>query len=692
MATALLVANFGVLAVAAERLWSGQERERMVAAVVALAVAPWGACARVGGAASPHQKWVAVAATLGASAWLAACVLAGAPDLVPAVAAVALATVPVHDVVGTEVALMTLLSVTASVVSSWLSASPIPVLVTLAVVVVVLHLRHSVVVASASSAPSKSDATTLALQPHHNDEQVEVLLISLAGNDEHGTASQRADLDAALDALELKRVHAKDRVKAAKLDPSQVSVHGRVAVGSFGEVHRGTWLETGAAVAVKRVTPSRSSRTVAAALLNEVDLSRGMSHPCLVRVLGWCSDPCLSIVYEFMDGGSLREFLNGVSFAGAGVGEGEAGANERPMKWSHTKTRLAVDAAAALAFLHARGVVHRDVKPDNLLVRVEHRSSSGDGDVGVRCKLTDLGSAVRVGEAVSSAAGTALWTAPEVARDASASAYPPADIWSFGLVLSEMLTHALPFTDLSSGASVFFGPSGGVSVPSPLPLLREAVRAVPAHELDPLVPAVLAVVERCCALDPADRPDARLVMFSLLELLVTVDGVWPVASAAAAAAAAAVAGPAAPSPTIPSATTAVSTPNALLSTAAPTSARRRPSSLRATPSSSSRSRRWLQPTQPQPQTNDGGGSPSSPTSPPPAQLINTNDDQENALPPLNLGLSPSLTTAKRNRISDPTSAKKTSSSRRLASFASSGVGPGPAVPTPAPSDALDHVV
>jgi len=168
-------------------------------------------------------------------------------------------------------------------------------------------------------------------------------------------------------------------------------------------------------------------------------------HPNVVAVVGACVSPVVCLVLEFMPRGSLRVYL-----------QSEATAWE----WSPAKSRMAVDAAAGLAYLHNHGIVHGDLKSDNLLV--------GEGGT---VKLGDFGSAVAVAQEpvrardnCSSSADTtvvqnpaqvmasAMWTAPETARGGGASA--KSDVWSFGVVLCEMVSHLPPYT-LRDGACAF---------------------------------------------------------------------------------------------------------------------------------------------------------------------------------------------------------------------------------------------
>jgi serine/threonine-protein kinase len=251
-------------------------------------------------------------------------------------------------------------------------------------------------------------------------------------------------------------------------------------------------------VAVKLLREQFSSDAGFAARFKQEARSAGsLSHPNIVPVYDYGTDGTDGvqfIVMQLIEGQDLSSILR-----------------ERTVLTTDDAVKVAIGVASALEVAHRRGIVHRDVKPGNILI-------TDDGDV----KVTDFGIARAVSEASMTVTGTTLgsvhYFSPEQARGDEVTG--ASDVYALGIVLYEMLTGRRPFEGDSAA---------GVA----LKRLTEDPQPPTAHR--PVPAGLSAIVMRALERDPARRfPDAG----SFAEAL----RVWqrdPAAGAAAAAAGAA---------------------------------------------------------------------------------------------------------------------------------------------------------
>jgi serine/threonine-protein kinase len=197
----------------------------------------------------------------------------------------------------------------------------------------------------------------------------------------------------------------------------------------------------------------------------EAQSAAGLNHPNIVSIFDrGQAEGTYYIAMEYLDGRTLKELLV------------RNGPSPVPIALDYARQIL-----GALGFAHRNGIVHRDIKPHNIVVRK-------DG----RLKVTDFGiarsGASQMTEA-GSIVGTAQYLSPEQARGAPVDAR--SDLYSLGIVLYEMLTGKVPYT---GDAPVEIAMKHLTAVPDPPSKLRPEV----PHDLD-------AVVMRALAKDPEQR-------------------------------------------------------------------------------------------------------------------------------------------------------------------------------------------
>ncbi|MFD9463052.1 serine/threonine-protein kinase [Streptomyces sp. NPDC060027] len=199
-------------------------------------------------------------------------------------------------------------------------------------------------------------------------------------------------------------------------------LHTTLGRGAMGEVWRAHDEMIGRSVAVKLLLSQDADPTAAARFRLEAQTAGLLNHPHVVGVLDFGSyENRLFLVMELVEGDSLAHVL-----ATAGTLPAEQVA------------RIAAQAAAGLAAAHQQGIVHRDIKPGNLMLDAE--GSVKIGDFGIARFLDDpAGGLTATGQIV----GTSLYLAPE--RALGKTAGPPSDMYSLGCVLYQLLTGRPPF-------------------------------------------------------------------------------------------------------------------------------------------------------------------------------------------------------------------------------------------------------
>ena len=228
--------------------------------------------------------------------------------------------------------------------------------------------------------------------------------------------------------------------EAGRIRPAELKLGVRIGSGGFGAVHRAKWTPAVSAeagveaagsttVAVKTLAMGGGFCKAVTSLCQEASLLCAARHPNIVRIFGLCVQPdaSLSLVMELLEGGSLFDLLHPHYFESDKAVDGVLLDGVRLV-------HLMRECAEGMAFLHARGIIHRDLKSGNLLLDAS----------GQQLKVCDFGlSREAFLTAKMTRVGSVQWAAPEVMLG---MAYGPrADVWSFGVVLWELCTGRVPF-------------------------------------------------------------------------------------------------------------------------------------------------------------------------------------------------------------------------------------------------------
>jgi eukaryotic-like serine/threonine-protein kinase len=244
---------------------------------------------------------------------------------------------------------------------------------------------------------------------------------------------------------------------------------GELGQGASATVWRALDRRTGRDVALKRFHPHLVADPVARHRIeNEASAASRVSHPCIVSAIELIDDQDgLALVFPFVPGRTLAARLSD----GSCVAPREAAA-------------IALDIADALAVAHSRGVVHRDVKPGNILLGADGRARLLDFGIS---RAVDAGQVTHDLTGAGMTIGTLPYMAPE--QLAAEPTTPASDVYALGVVLYEMLSGRRPF-----------------DAASPLTLAREQLQPPPAISG---APAPLVQLARAAmTADISSRPHA----------------------------------------------------------------------------------------------------------------------------------------------------------------------------------------
>jgi len=260
----------------------------------------------------------------------------------------------------------------------------------------------------------------------------------------------------------------------------------RIGKGNFGEVYKGTYLGTD--VAIKRLF-FVDDDFMQKYIEREMDTLTQLNHPNIVQLIGLCIGlDDLFIVTEFVSGGNLHSKLENKAIE---------------LDWK-LRASLLRDFALAMTFLHAKGIIHRDLKSHNLLVTDEWR-----------LKVCDFGLARPAPQGEEKQAGLTIvgtneWMAPEVA---AGDVYDSScDVFSYGMVIWELLTREEP----------------------PVRKPRDAYAFMP-NEMKPRLPSdaptsLWELLIECAATDAKGRPDFKTITNRIKEIYDQMPGTGKIPS------------------------------------------------------------------------------------------------------------------------------------------------------------------
>lgn len=211
-----------------------------------------------------------------------------------------------------------------------------------------------------------------------------------------------------------------------EVPPSEVQLLKRIGTGSFGTVFRGRWHGD---VAVKVLKVAQPTAEQAQAFKNEMQVLRKTRHVNILLFMGFMTRPGFAIITQWCEGSSLYHHLHVADTRFDMV----------------QLIDVARQTAQGMDYLHAKNIIHRDLKSNNIFL---HEGLTVKiGDFGLATVKTRWSGA----QPLEQPSGSVLWMAAEVIRMQDPNPYSfQSDVYAYGVVLYELMTGSLPYSHIGS--------------------------------------------------------------------------------------------------------------------------------------------------------------------------------------------------------------------------------------------------
>uniref|UniRef100_A0A8C2CJB2 RAF proto-oncogene serine/threonine-protein kinase n=1 Tax=Cyprinus carpio TaxID=7962 RepID=A0A8C2CJB2_CYPCA len=265
-----------------------------------------------------------------------------------------------------------------------------------------------------------------------------------------------------------------------EIEANEVVLQNRIGSGSFGTVHKGKWHGD---VAVKILKVTNPTPEQFEAFRNEVAVLRKTRHVNILLFMGYMTKDNLAIVTQWCEGSSLYKHLH---------------VQETNFQMFQL-IDIARQTAQGMDYLHAKNIIHRDMKSNNIFLHE-----------GLTVKIGDFGLATvkarwSGSQQVEQTSGSILWMAPEVIRMQDCNPYSfQSDVYSFGIVLFELMTGELPYSQIANRDQIIYMVGRGYLSPDLSKLYKSCPKAMKRLVADcikkskderPLFPQILSSIE-----------------------------------------------------------------------------------------------------------------------------------------------------------------------------------------------------
>ncbi|XP_041691774.1 serine/threonine-protein kinase A-Raf-like isoform X2 [Coregonus clupeaformis] len=212
----------------------------------------------------------------------------------------------------------------------------------------------------------------------------------------------------------------------------EVTVQKRIGAGSFGTVFKGKWHGD---VAIKILKVTEPTPEQLQAFKNEMQVLRKTRHVNILLFMGFMTKPNFAIITQWCEGSSLYRHLH--------VSETKFETMRR--------IDVARQTAQGMDYLHAKNIIHRDLKSNNIFLHEGWTVKIGDfGLATVKSRWSGS-------EQVEQPSGSILWMAPEVIRMQDTNPYTfQSDVYGYGVVLFELMSGTLPYSQINNRDQILF--------------------------------------------------------------------------------------------------------------------------------------------------------------------------------------------------------------------------------------------
>lgn len=266
-----------------------------------------------------------------------------------------------------------------------------------------------------------------------------------------------------------------------KVDLNNFEKQRRIKKGGFGSIYLVKEKETGQIYAAKVLDCDDSAEQCKTLIDREIGIMMLVNHPTIIKFISFSlqdfqGENNVTLIIEYATNGSLFDVLKKI--------QGFDG----PKDYTNTsKQKILIGVARGLKYLHDRNIIHRDLKPGNILLDDDYQPHITDFGLS---KFFEVGHS----KSQSQIVGTLAYMSPEVIKGGKYDT--KTDVYSFAILMFEVLTDLVPYPDLEKGSLTDFD--------FRIKVVNENYRPKFSYQIKD---SLMELIENCWAADPDERPN-----------------------------------------------------------------------------------------------------------------------------------------------------------------------------------------